>query len=325
MPQATSVNMSTARQLHKHCTSVWMQVSKAPIIIALSRVLIVVWQALLPFLKKLFGQTLARVPAVPSLRVVDARCNRVKVEITCPATSIFNEDEYEVQYACKPDDPGTEASWSALPWNQYSHRVIAPLSSNTRYILRARSRNAKGCSSWGLSVPVMTLIEPVSGGAACDRYTWTQNGIEVSTRVDVPSEVKAKHVSVSVRPEFLAISYTLEGKNVKVVEGVLPHRVRLLSPDGGSYWEIDREGKHTAIVVVLEKEKPAQTIKWGFWRSMFVGQPEIDTHAILSDPYVKPTQPSPGMSGAPGLDMKTVARSEYEALRRRLGHSAPQI
>lgn len=287
--------------------------------------LTVLWRVLLPLLKKVFGQALAKTPGVPSLGVVDARCNRVKVEITCPATSIFNDDEYEVEYACAADDPGTEASWSPLPWNQYTHRVIAPLSSNTRYLLRARSRNVKGCSSWGQSVTVMTLIEPVSGGAACDRYSWTQNGIEVSARVNVPPEVKAKHVSVSVRPEFLSISYTLEGKDVKVVEGVLPHRVRLLSPDGGSYWEIDREDEHTAVVVVLEKEKPAQTIKWGFWRSMFVGQPEIDTHAILSDPYVKPTQPSPGMSGAPGLDMKTVARSEYEALRKRLGHNTAQI
>lgn len=318
--------MLTVRQIHKQCTSAWTQARKLPIINALSRVLVVVWQIVLPFLKKLFGNLLAKAPSIPSLRVIDARCNRVKVEISCPSTSVFNDDEYEVEYALEPKDSTCEMSWSTLPWKEYTNRVIPQLSASTRYAVRARSRNIKGCSSWGEPVSVMTLIDPVSGGAVCEGYTWTQNGIEVTARINVPSDVKAKHVSVSLRPEHLSVSYTLEGQAVKVLEGVLTQRVRSLSPDGGSYWEIDREADQTAIVVVLEKEKPATTIKWGFWRSFFVNQPEIDTHAILSDPYVKPAQPGPSLSGAPaGMDMKTVARSEYEDLRKRLGHSTPKL
>lgn len=317
--------MLTTRQLQKQCTSAWTKARKIPIINALSRVISVIWQLLLPLLKKLLGTTLARAPAVPSLQVIDARCNRVKVEITGPSTSFFNDDEYEVAYGCQPEDPGAAVTWSSLPPKPYSHRVIPQLSGSTKYLVRARTHNVKGSSAWGQPVVASTLIEPISGGAKCDGYTWTQTGIEASVRLHVPSDVKAKNVCISLRPEHLAVSYTLHGETVKLVEGVLPQRVRLLSPDGGSYWEIDREGEEVAVIVVLEKEKPAQTIKWGFWRSVFVDQPEIDTHAILSDPHVKPIQPSPETPGAPGLDVKSVSRREYSELRRRLGHSTPEI
>lgn len=315
--------MFAEHRLQSMLVSGWTHARKIPLVVSLTRVLSVVWQLLLPFLKTWFGRTLSRPPAIPSLEIVDARCNRVKVDINCPSTSPFNDDEYQIAYSTKPDDPSVEASWSELTWKSYAHRVIPQISGRCEYLFRARARNAKGCSAWGAAMSAVTLIEPTSGGATCDGYTWTQTGIETSIRVDVPAEVKAKHVTVALRPEHLSVSYTLEGTTEQLIEGVLPHRVRLLSPDGGSYWEIDRESKKSAIIVVLEKEKPAANIKWGFWRSMFVGQPEIDTHAILSDPYVKPSQPSPGTPGTAGFDMKTVARSEYEALRKRLGHTVP--
>jgi hypothetical protein len=156
---------------------------------------------------------------------------------------------------------------------------------------------------------------PIDGGATCPGYTWTQNGIEVTVAFSIPQEVSRKHISVALQPDRLRVSYKLGEEDVFLTDSPLPARVRSLTPDGGSYWEINRSKGLSTICVVLEKEKQATSIKWGFWRSMFPGHPEIDTHAIDSALHVKESSP---VAPTPDFNLTKLAREDYESMRKRL-------
>lgn len=268
------------------------------------------------------SRVLARKPAPPRLLVVDARCNRIRLKFMPCKTSIFNRDEYEVQHIVDGEDESKPELWARDPWTEVESRVVAPLKACTRYKFRARTRNVRGMSEWSSPVSHRTLHRPVDGGAVCEGYSWCQNGVEVTISYVVPTQVTAKAVAVSLTPTHLKLYYTLNGEQVVLADQALPDRVRSLSPDGGSYWELDRDGGLTRICVVLEKEQPSKSIKWGFWRSAFVGHEEIDTHAIESDPHVQPMQPVSGMPGMgasdDGFEMHTYSKEEYEQLKRRV-------
>lgn len=254
---------------------------------------------------------LACAPAPPDLSVIDCRCNRIKLVFhPCP-TSVFNADSYEVQHALEGQQDD-EAAWTSDPYTEYAGRVVAPLLQDKRYVFRVRARNVRGVSSWSATVGAKTLLRPVSGGAACKGYTWTQSGIEVTIEAPIPAGVRAKDIHVDLHPTHLRAWYQSPGsaEEVTILKGDLPRRVRSLTPAGASHWELNREGPNAVLCVLMEKEHPARNIKFDFWRCAFVDHPEIDTHYISSDPHVKPMQP---VGGAPGFNMETLSKAEMSA------------
>jgi hypothetical protein len=122
-------------------------------------------------------------------------------------------------------------------------------------------------------------------------YTWGQNATDVWVTVQIPAEVKSQHVTVVLQPDHLKVLHSVDN-TIVAVEGKLPWRVRLLAPDGGSHWEINRETGKSILSVVMEKGKPATNLKWSLWRCLFLGHHEIDTHAMEFDPHIAEIQKS---------------------------------
>lgn len=232
-------------------------------------------------------------PAAPALKLIDARSTRVKLSILLEEST--DPEAYEFQIRYRLDNEGAvvrmpeqedEENWIVETFKTGIHRNLLSLHEHSQYKARARAKTELGiCSEWGPLIKWQTLLAPVNGGANMGSYTWGQNATDVWVTVQIPAEVKSKHVSVVLQPTSLHVSHTVKNTVVAVL-GKLPWRVRLLSPDGGSHWEISRESGTSSLCVVLEKESPAANLKWGLWRSMFAGHDEIDTHAMELDPHI---------------------------------------
>lgn len=233
------------------------------------------------------SRLLGRPPRPPRVALSDARCNRVRVTCVAVATSNFNQDSYQLSWRAVRPGGGPEAAWACDAWGPSAERIVARLAGDTAYQLRGRARNVKGESVWGDVLEARTLHVPRDGGCCLARrgYTWTQTAAEVSVAWKVPASLTARDVKVALRPQRLAVSLAAgpepsASASCVLVDDELYGRVRLLSPDGGSYWEIDRDGAESVLCVVLEKEKAATSVKWAFWRAAFREHEEIDTHAI---------------------------------------------
>jgi hypothetical protein len=311
----------------KHSASGWMPYLKNLFIFKLVSYGMKMWEhcrmALFSSTRGITCRYLSKTPAAPSLRCLDARCDRAKISYLPILTSVFNVEEYQISYDLAHVEEHQAPEWKLDKWTLNSSRVIPNLSHSTSYKLRARSRNFRGQSSWGEAIIVRTLEHPVDGGGTCPGYTWTQTGIEVSVHYSLPTSLTSKSLNVDVKPKQLRCTFASpSGGCATLVDAELPHRVRLLTPDGGSYWDLERQTDTLVLSIYLEKEKPAKNIKWGFWRSMFVGDPEVDTHAIESDPHV---HPGSGMTPtSPRLGMQKGFRQEFEALRERVRNVRPE-
>jgi hypothetical protein len=252
------------------------------------------WSRFLSFFKPTSSQNVPNgSPAAPHLRVIDARSRRAKL-LVLPQSDTDNESvEYQLRY--RLDDEGDmsvepeeedEEDWIVETFKPGTPRNLVSLHERSNYKARARARMSQGpCSAWGPLIKWQTLLAPVNGGADMGSYTWGQNATDVWVTVQIPAEVKSKHVTVVLHPDHLKVSHAVDN-TIVAVEGKLPWRVRLLAPDGGSHWEINREAGKASLSIVLEKEKPATNLKWSLWRCMFVGHHEIDTHAMEFDPHI---------------------------------------
>lgn len=230
---------------------------------------------------------------IAGLRVIDARSARAKL-LVLPHLNADESDEFQLRY--RLDNEGDmaladedEEDWIVELFKSGTPRNLLSLHEHSKYKARARSRTKLGmCSEWGPLIKWETLLSPVNGGADMGPYKWGQNASDVWVSVSIPAEVKSKHVSVVLRPDHLRVSHTVEGivGEQVAVEGQLPSRVRLLAPDGGSHWEINRDDGVSSLCVVLEKERAAPNLRWGLWRCMFVGHDKIDTHAMEQDPHI---------------------------------------
>lgn len=232
-------------------------------------------------------------PAAPVLKVIDARCQRAKLLVQPQHSTQDESDEYQLRYRLDNEgdvsdrgDGDWEDSWIVEAFRTGTPRNIVPLHEHSKYKGRVRLRTKQGVhSEWSGLARWQTLLAPVNGGADMGEYTWGQNATDAWVYVRVPAEVKSKLVTVELKSQHLKVSYTLKATEV-VLDHKLAWKVRLLTPEGGSHWEINRDDGKTSICVVLEKEKAAANLKWAFWRSIFEGHDEIDTHAFELDPHI---------------------------------------
>jgi hypothetical protein len=127
-------------------------------------------------------------------------------------------------------------------------------------------------------------------------------------------------VKVHLNPGHLSCELHDKENGARIlVDKPLPKRVRLLSPEGGSYWELEskhRDGSEKYLNVVLEKETVSDNIKFGYWRSMFAGDPKIDTHAIDCDKFMNSVKDA--ATRVPGCDITNLSRSKLKALKQRV-------
>jgi hypothetical protein len=252
----------------------------------------------------------------PGLKCLDARCDRVKFFIYNLGIST-DLQRVQISYLSADAD---DSQWILDSWNKDAHRVIPRLKADTTYLFRCRCRMGRCVSPWGPHLSVQTLQRPVNGGGQGPGYTWTQTASEVAASFPVPMNICSKHVRVQLNSRKLRCELHDEAGECHIlVDTSLPKRVRPLSPEGGSYWELDVKQDNSPwkfLNLVLEKETVSDNIKFGYWRTMFVGGPKIDTHAIDCDNFMNSVK----NVGArlPGFDITNLSRSELKALKQRV-------
>jgi hypothetical protein len=121
---------------------------------------------------------------------------------------------------------------------------------------------------------------PIGNGGIADNYYWTQSLNELTTYVDVDSELRGKDVKCVIAPKSLSLE--VHGKSI--VTGPLEDVVNTSE----SMWTISSSKGTSQIVISLEKTRKT------WWKHVIVGHPEIDTSKVDStqkiDEYDESTQ-----------------------------------
>eukprot|EP01024_Parvocaulis_polyphysoides_P074088 TRINITY_DN95572_c0_g1_i1.p1 TRINITY_DN95572_c0_g1~~TRINITY_DN95572_c0_g1_i1.p1 ORF type:complete len:269 (-),score=22.28 TRINITY_DN95572_c0_g1_i1:96-902(-) len=227
-------------------------------------------------LKSLLSILFSKLPAAPEVQVEDVRCNRVKIKIIPQLSSRFNVESYEAQYA--PEDTDDWTSMGAL---EHVYRTLAPLKPDSWYQFRVRASNRRGVSRFSKLIKEQTKLYPVNAGAVFQKYTWTQNELEVIVSVKVFLGTKSSDVSVRLTKQstVLSVVQKMNGKENQILFGCLCAPIRSFSD--GSVWELVTENDNQRwLLLTLEKEEKAASVKFDYWQHVFVDDPKIDTHAI---------------------------------------------
>jgi CS domain len=277
-----------------------------------------------------FRQALARLLHVllttprPHFECTDVRCDRARFYFIPPHAPLVEGKEHQIAVSVSssgdaPAEDGHVLEWRTDGWTPNSTRLMPGLVPCTSYKVRCRMRCWKGISAWTDPITVRTLQRPLQSGGSGPGFTWAQTEREVSIRMPVPGTLTSKNIEVKLRPKHLSCSHHTSRQSVQLQSGELAETVQRLTPDGGSYWELDRQADALHLVVVLEKAKCATNIKWGFWRSVFADgrEVEIDTHAISEEAMEK--QPVQAASNMLGMQKATV--QELLTMRERVSRT----
>lgn len=152
----------------------------------------------------------------------------------------------------------TRSSESATPQEQTSVPAVEQKKPATKSVPEPEADNDIRYTEEGLQVPV-------GNGGSSKNYKWTQTIEECSVLVGVPKELRGKDLDVKITSTTLSIKAKKEPRTT-FVEGTLVEKVRA----DDSTWSV--EGG--VVIVTLDKSK--QT----FWKSVFVGDEEIDTELV---------------------------------------------
>ena len=68
------------------------------------------------------------------------------------------------------------------------------------------------------------FAEPINNGGKTGKYTWTQTLQDVSVSIPIPSNIKAKHLDISIKPEKLLVN--IKGESQPIVDGDFCNRVK---------------------------------------------------------------------------------------------------
>lgn len=249
------------------------------------------------WLRELFAR--AWPAPVQSFECVDVRCKNARFKVPAVEGRAYQIAHARVtqESAGAPHVEEAEHDKWVVSTSAEWHRIVPRLEPSTTYACWCRARAWCGTSAWTEPLLVTTLQRPVQAGGRTNTFTWTQTADEVSVAMTLPHHISSREVYVHLRPRHLEAGYKTPQGNIRLVCGDLVAQVRLLTPEGGSYWELDRQ-RELRLVVVLERVVAATSTKWGFWRSVFVGGPEIDTHAIPLEALPAQARGGAGTGGA---------------------------
>lgn len=147
---------------------------------------------------------------------------------------------------------------------------------------------------------------PIGNGGVTERYNWTQTLNEISIHIGVPLGTRSKDVSCIIKTS----SMLLKVNDVVILQGSFEREVHA----DESMWTLDttthssniNESSKSETCVVLNLEKRVET----WWKSILVGEPEIDTTKVDSsrkiNEYDEQTQAS-------------IRKIMYEQQQKRLG------
>lgn len=119
-----------------------------------------------------------------------------------------------------------------------------------------------------------TVQTPIGNGGIGKNYYWTQTLNELNICIDTKPGVKSKQVKCNIAPRSISVQVD----NETLLEGSFEEAIRstesmwtLCSGDGDG----PGYGGGSQIIITLDK------IKHTWWKSVIVGDPEIDTTKVL--------------------------------------------
>ena len=130
----------------------------------------------------------------------------------------------------------------------------------------------KGMASASLAPEKKMSTHTLNGGTT-DRYLWSQEKDLVTVSVFVPIRTRGRQIKLQV--QSLHILVKLQG--VVLLEGKLSHEV--LAGEDDVDWEVKPLDEQRSLVVITLTKKPIGPGVVLWWKSILVGDPEIDpTH-----------------------------------------------
>ena len=198
---------------------------------------------------------------------------------------------------------GEGGAWRSVSMGKQVEVRESGLTSDTAYIVRARTHNQAGASEYTVpetrfstrQLPVddggrgpslddtdlienglltsglESLLSRSEGGVRLPLYTWTQTEQEVVLRLRVPCNCRGRDLSVKFLSTKLIVDVAVDGgATTSLISGVLRANIR---PDDCT-WNLEDDGE---LEVTLEKaEKGKKGEKRDRWSCVIVGHPLID-------------------------------------------------
>lgn len=148
----------------------------------------------------------------------------------------------------------------------------------------------------------VTLGEVPNKGNGFDfeKYSWTQNGKEVTITIPVPSGTNSRYVTCEFDDKY-RLKVCLN-ENHTIIDGALFDAVKA----GDCFWYLEEHEK--VITVLLTKQD------WKWWKYCMKGEPEIDTLKV-----------KPQSSKLDDLDPETRSRVEKMMFDQRQKHDLKKV
>jgi len=109
------------------------------------------------------------------------------------------------------------------------------------------------------------MTTPINNGGILDKYSWTQTAYDLTITVPLPDDINRKDIEVDVTNKEVYVFFKSESY---LTNSILSFDVKVEK----TYWYKDGN----KLIIEIEKYK-----KHEWWKSVFVGDDEIDTSKVV--------------------------------------------
>ena len=217
-------------------------------------------------LKPLLGYVLGKEPKSPKVKT-SCGCDNIKLSWTCPSTSVWNENYYEVQMSTPNEEIKKQLGTEFVRSYHGKERTysIDRLPQGITLQFRVRCINQSGTSEW-TALQAGTTRRPERCGGTDKDYSWNQTNEFVEIVMEVPRETTHKNLKIDVKANRIrAECFRMESaeKNKILLEGKLYKTVKASDLVDWT-WELETIGDGKFLRIELEKSLVAakQTELW---------------------------------------------------------------
>lgn len=223
-------------------------------------------------LKPILGYVLAKPPKTPKVRVVEGH-DKISLSWTCPSSSVWNDDYYEVQTGATDERVQKQIGSEFLRsyFGKSGAYTVSNLAQGHGLKFRVRCVNQSGKGSWSPVLFAKTTHVPEDCGGREEGYLWNQTKETVDITIDVPRTATNRSIRIDVKPRSIFCScedeVLLEGDLFQAVKatGVVAYTWELESLEDGS----------KVLKIELEKMIKPQKRK-ELWPKLLEGGLEFD-------------------------------------------------
>jgi hypothetical protein len=237
-------------------------------------------------LKPLLAYVLGKEPRSPGLVKVVSGCDNIRLSWTCPTTSVWNENYYEVQMGT-PDE-GIQKELGSEFVRSYHGRertyFVDRLPQGITLKFRVRCINQSGTSKWTPLLGSTTRRPERCGGTDRD-YSWNQTNEFVEIVMEVPREITNKNLKIDVKANRIraeCVRMIDANANRVLLEGMLYKAVKASDLVDWT-WELETIGDTKYLKIELEKSVVAAK-KQDLWPRVLEDGLDYDVELMKWEP-----------------------------------------